>query len=977
MTAYEENECLDLNLHKQKLGFTETLPLSSDIGEDDYVPESVESESNSSPDIEQPKVKKKKKVRKTTSASSLQVQPLKKMHVPPCSSLDTNDPRESSSPDVTVMILKKKKDGGRLYNKRFYCVFCSKPYSKMPRHLECKHSELPEVEKALKYPKGSMGRKLQFDFLRNKGNHAHNTKVIKEGKGMVIPHYQTIKPAKPGDYMHCIHCQAYLKRKSLRRHMQTCHLIQQTSRPKPGTSPDQALCKYAEPVPDSMDDQFWKLVLSMQDDDITKVVRSEKCILKFGASLFSKHCQDATKQEYIRQKMRETGRVVLQGQKDGKLKMLSDFFIPANFPHVIEAVKKVAGLDEKTNVYQKPSLALKLGHNLKNVADILKCEAVISGDKAIFHNVQVFKHICDTKWKKCVSSHALRNLKDLKWNAPRLLPFAEDMRKMHQYLDRQRMECQRKLKEEVMKKNWIELAKVTLCEVILFNEISTGEVSKMLLNSFTLRDTSATCPDVELAVSEVEKKLYKHFQRIEIKFNHGRKIPILLTPMMVSSIDLLVQNRRNCDVFDINPYIFGRPQTLRHFTGSDVIRQMAHKCGVNYPEALSSNKFRTHAATMSKVLNLKDNELDDLADCFGHDIRVRQQYRLPNGTLQLAKISKLLMALERGQLSNFRGKNLDEINIDPQEKISADNASDSDDEVDATEMDTAFYNSSPKSSGQSGMITESTIEVVQSKDLPSGNGLLPKKRLKWTQEEIKAVEKTLMDCINNGKVPGKAQCMKCIKASPVVLQGRTWKGVKFYVKNRINALRRDALKRRGGRVNFTCGQDLRELIDEENHLDELIQSCMLQIHQMNENQHSDKFAYLTYDDIRSIPSFKDQTVIVIKAPSETKLEMQHPAESLQVHLRSTTRPIEVFICCDVPLKMKRNSCVANDRRSNSASNGNRSTPLSSNSSPSKDNLKIATSSLLAKPMEHMPTSSQYLPENQQSFVTLSTFGPFC
>lgn len=44
-------------------------------------------------------------------------------------------------------------------------------------------------------------------------------------------------------------------------------------------------------------------------------------------------------------------------------------------------------------------------------------------------------------------------------------------------------------------------------------------------------------------------------------------------------------------------------------------------------------------ATMSKVLNLKDNELDDLADFLGHDIRAhRQYYRLPEGTLQLAKI---------------------------------------------------------------------------------------------------------------------------------------------------------------------------------------------------------------------------------------------------------------------------------------------------------------------------------------------------
>lgn len=74
-------------------------------------------------------------------------------------------------------------------------------------------------------------------------------------------------------------------------------------------------------------------------------------------------------------------------------------------------------------------------------------------------------------------------------------------------------------------------------------------------------------------------------------------------------------------------------------------------------------------ATMSKVLNLKDNEMDDLADFLGHDIRVhRQYYRLPEGTLQLAKISKVLMALEQGKLTDFKGKNLDEITMDPEGK---------------------------------------------------------------------------------------------------------------------------------------------------------------------------------------------------------------------------------------------------------------------------------------------------------------------
>lgn len=108
-----------------------------------------------------------------------------------------------------------------------------------------------------------------------------------------------------------------------------------------------------------------------------------------------------------------------------------------------------------------------------------------------------------------------------------------------------------------------------------------------------------------------------------------------------------------------------------HFKGSDVvIGQIAQRCGAKDPEALSSTRLRKHLATMSRVLYLKDNEMDDLADFLGHDFRVhRQYYRLPKGTLQLAKTSKALRALERGQLSEYKGRNLDEINIDPRGKV--------------------------------------------------------------------------------------------------------------------------------------------------------------------------------------------------------------------------------------------------------------------------------------------------------------------
>ena len=61
-------------------------------------------------------------------------------------------------------------------------------------------------------------------------------------------------------------------------------------------------------------------------------------------------------------------------------------------------------------------------------------------------------------------------------------------------------------------------------------------------------------------------------------------------------------------------------------------------------------------------MNLKDNELDQLANFLGHDIRVRREYyRLPQSTIQLAKISKLLIAMQGGSVKDIQGKSHDQI----------------------------------------------------------------------------------------------------------------------------------------------------------------------------------------------------------------------------------------------------------------------------------------------------------------------------
>ncbi|TRY53744.1 hypothetical protein DNTS_017026 [Danionella cerebrum] len=60
----------------------------------------------------------------------------------------------------------------------------------------------------------------------------------------------------------------------------------------------------------------------------------------------------------------------------------------------------------------------------------------------------------------------------------------------------------------------------------------------------------------------------------------------------------------------------------------------------------------------------------------------------------------------------------------------------------------------------------------------------------WTPEESAAVNKHLRKFIVMNQVPGKEDCERCIAAEPDALRTRDWKAVKYFIKNRITAVRR-------------------------------------------------------------------------------------------------------------------------------------------------------------------------------------------
>lgn len=186
----------------------------------------------------------------------------------------------------------------------------------------------------------------------------------------------------------------------------------------------------------------------------------------------------------------------------------------------------------------------------------------------------------------------------------------------------------------------------------------------------------------------------------------------------------------------------------------------------------------------------------------------------------------------------------------------------------------------------------------------------------------------------------------------------------------------------GVKGGFLTDKKLMTLIQEEDRLDQLIRRSRRQLQRVIKDHYSQKFAYLTYEDVKNIPYLKEQTVIVIKAPPETQVEVPHPEKSLQVHLRSTKGPIEVFVCADDPIPEDCGCSIDGD-------NSFHPVPLSSTvqvSSRDDDSHNTGlsrASTLQPEPTQHsspvcvtpIPHSSPTF-EDQRNFVTPSPPLPF-
>ncbi|PIK58106.1 hypothetical protein BSL78_04962 [Apostichopus japonicus] len=325
---------------------------------------------------------------------------------------------------------------------------------------------------------------------------------------------------------------------------------------------------------------------------------------------------------------------------------------------------------------------------------MLVSQALIEGNTTKETEARSVHTLLTENWDVEVSSHALRTIYQGKRNNPKLLPLTSDVVLLTKYLKEESENSMNDLSAatspEEVQNAWKKLSNVVLTQLMLFNRKRQGEISKLSVADYSnIKKGSSHVLDAQ-ALSKFEQDLVKVMWRVEIVGKRGRTVPVLITEEMKKVLDELVKLRSDVGVSSSNQFVFAVLEgSNHHIRGCDSLRTLSSLSGAQRPDLLRSTQLRKHIAVMSQVMALKENELDVLANFLGHDVRIhREFYRLPDPAIQVAKVSKLLVALEGnsgdpGTL--LQGRNLDELELNQDEEIQENQIDESEEESEETE----------------------------------------------------------------------------------------------------------------------------------------------------------------------------------------------------------------------------------------------------------------------------------------------------
>ena len=397
------------------------------------------------------------------------------------------------SPLTKGLKVKKTK---RKYDSYHYCPFCKYgkiKYSNPAQHLTRVHKNEDEVKILMQLgnsEEDTKDRKKRLDLFRFRGDHLHNLKVIKRGKGEIILgrrfrdiHFDLSKTGP------CPKCFRWMTLKLLGKHR--CPEMISSETPRTLITRSMVMCGRISPqASQSLQKEVYTVMLH---DEVGMVCRQDPLIISVGNLWMQRNAgNQLMRASYTSAIMRLCSNMLIILRRSSSVPKVApkdhglstknafwDYLRPQHFDLLVQAALITSTKDmDDTEELKSPSNAIKIGYEIKRLINIKLGLAIRLRDNDIKGECRDLLELFANEWGQKVTKLARITLAERQLTIEQQLPHPDDLVKLSRYLEDQLSIFDTSVKSDINFKLAVQL---TQAKLISFNRRRAGEIQALRL----------------------------------------------------------------------------------------------------------------------------------------------------------------------------------------------------------------------------------------------------------------------------------------------------------------------------------------------------------------------------------------------------------------------------------------------------------------------------------------------------------------
>lgn len=412
-----------------------------------------------------------------------------------------------------------------------------------------------------------------------------------------------------------------------------------------------------------------KVQKRFRDGPLVRNLKFDWLITVYGNKLSAKHTK-LKSPDMIRGRLRLIARFLNELKRiEPQVTDLATLYHPKFFDQTVEAIQAVARFNDDDNHYGAPCTATSCVTAIKQIGALLIREYIKLDDQEKQRLTKNFLTVMDTDIFDIINKTANENQSEMKRRRVVLLPTLNDLQLLNKYIQSESNYFYNELLKSFDYGQWLQLLKLTMISILVFNRKRVGDTENILLEEFKCRESLNENTNQQLfaSLSTEAKEVARCYSRMRVRGKKDRIVPVLLKQSMEASLNLLIAHREEAGIPKKNKYLFAiHPSPIEDIVvvnAGVTLKKFAELSGAENPSRINGTNLRKQLATMCVSFKLDDAEVADVADFMGHaELVHRNIYRQNTIDRQVVMMSQWLEAA----LGN-------EASIDTKRKLNAEN----------------------------------------------------------------------------------------------------------------------------------------------------------------------------------------------------------------------------------------------------------------------------------------------------------------